>query len=210
MNTQLAAALATAVISAFVAPSHAQAQVTPAAGTVAAPALSEGPVVPGVCMISREAIFANAKVGQSASARLKQLADAAETEVESDRKPLDAEIKAFQAEAPKLPEAQRRARELALSAKLQPVQAKAALRGREIEATRTKVMGRIADAAQPVIAQVFKQRACGLLLDRNTVLAGNMTNDLTPAVVQGLDAKISTIPFERETLPPQASGAPAR
>ncbi|WP_165186548.1 OmpH family outer membrane protein [Caulobacter soli] len=201
MNTPLAVVLATAVISAVAAPSHAQGQAT------SSPTLNEGPVVAGVCLISREAIFANAKVGQAASARLKQLADAAEAEVESDRKPLDAEIKAFQAEAPKLPDAQRRAREQALGAKLQPVQAKAALRGREIEATRTKAMGRIADAAQPVIAQVFKQRACGLLLDRNSVLAGNMTNDLTPAVVQGLDAKISTIAFEREVLPPQAAGA---
>jgi Skp family chaperone for outer membrane proteins len=206
MNTSLAAILTVAAMSAVAAPSLAQAQ----ASTVAAPTLSEGPVVAGVCLISREAIFANAKVGQFASTRLKQLADAAEAEIETDRKPLEAEIKAFQAEAPKMSEAQHHTREQALGAKLQPVQAKAALRGREIEATRAKVMGRIADAAQPVIAQVFKQRACGLLLDRNTVLAGNMTNDLTPAVVQGLDAKISTIAFEREALPTQAPSAPTR
>jgi hypothetical protein len=35
-----------------------------------------------------------------------------------------------------------------------------------------------------------------------------MAGDLTPAVVQGLDARITTITFEREALPPQT--APSR
>ena len=59
----------------------------------------------------------------------------------------------------------------------------------------------IAEMAQPVIANVYKSRGCGLLLDRNAVLGGNMSNDLTAAVVQGLDASVTTISFERENLP---------
>lgn len=163
------------------------------------PGLGGNPVT-GICLLSREAIFANAKAGIAASTRLKQISDAAQAEVDAERKPVEAEVKAFQVDAAKMTPAQRQTREQALSAKLQPIQAKAQQRSREIEATRTKAMDRIATEAQPVIAQVYKARNCGLLLDRNSVLGGNLTNDLTPGVVQGLDAKLSTITFERETV----------
>jgi hypothetical protein len=56
-----------------------------------------------------------------------------------------------------------------------------------------------------VIAAAYKARGCGLLFDRNSILGGNMAGDITAAVIQGLDAKITTITFEREVLPAQAS-----
>lgn len=67
------------------------------------------------------------------------------------------------------------------------------------------VMERIANEAQPVIAQVYAQHQCGLLFDRVSALGGNFANDLTSGVVAALDARISTISFDRERL----SAAPA-
>ena len=93
-----------------------------------------------------------------------------------------------------------------MAPRVQAVQAKAQLRSREIEATREKVLARIADQAQPVIQQVYKTKGCGLLLDRNSVLGGNLANDLTADVVKGLDAKTTSLSFDRETLP-AAGGA---
>jgi len=160
-----------------------------------------GTLVQGVCLLSREAVFANAAVGKAATARLQQLAQVAQAEVDGDRKPLEADIKTFQAEGAKLDATQRQLREQALTARLQPIQSKADLRGREIEATRVKAFQRIADEAQPVIATVYKQKGCGLLLDRTVALGGNFGNDLTADVVKSLDARISTIAFDREILP---------
>jgi hypothetical protein len=57
-----------------------------------------------------------------------------------------------------------------------------------------------------LIAQAYGAHGCGLLIDRNSVLGGNKSGDLTGAVVQGLDARITTITFERESL--AAAGAP--
>jgi Skp family chaperone for outer membrane proteins len=166
-----------------------------------------GPLVPGVCLLSREAIFANARVGQAATARLQQLTQEAQAEVEAQRRPIDADLTAFRSEAPRLSAEQRASREAALSARLQPVQTLAAQRSREIEATRGKALERISTEAQPVIADVYRSRNCGLLVDRSSVLGGNLANDLTPAVVQALDARIQTITFNRESLP--AAPAPA-
>lgn len=192
-----------ALIATSVSPALAQ-QIAPPAP---AQALG-GSAIPGLCLLSREAIYANAAAGKAASTRLTQLAQEAQTEVDAERKPLDAEIQAFQAEAAKLTPAQRTQREQALQQRIQAVQAKMQQRAREIEATRSKVLGQIAGYAQPVIAQVYTQHKCGLLVDRNTVLGGNMTGDLTPDVVKGLDGKIATITFNRETLPPQPAAPP--
>lgn len=168
-----------------------------------------GPVVSGVCLLSREAIFANARVGKAASARLKQLADQAQSEIDAERKPVDADVQAYRSQAASLSTDQRQSREQALAQRLQKVQEDQALRGRELEATRAKVMGQIAQYAQPVIGEAYRSKNCGLLLDRNAALGGNMANDLTPAVVQGLDAKVSTISFDLEK-PPTNGSAPLK
>lgn len=187
---------------------------TPAAAQTAAPANPGlgGPVVAGVCLLSREAVFANAKIGVAATARLQQLATEAQAEVDAERRPIEADLTAFRTEAPRLTAEQRQTREQALAARLAPVQAKAQQRSREIDATRAKALEQISTEAQPVIAQVYRQRNCGLLLDRNSALGGNFTNDLTPAVVEALDARISAITFNRENLPttPPAATPPTR
>ncbi|NLS28481.1 hypothetical protein S2M10_34910 [Sphingomonas sp. S2M10] len=173
-----------------------------AAQTAAAPAPAAGqplggPVVPGVCLLSREAIFANAAVGKAASARLTELARAAQGEVDTERAPIEAELKALEGQPDN---AQTRTRREAAAKRWQALQERAALASREIEATRAKALARIAGDAQPLIAQVYTARKCGLLFDRGTALGGNFANDLTADVVKALDAKVQTISFERERL----------
>ena len=161
-----------------------------------------GPVIPGVCLLSREAVFANAAAGQAASARLQELAAAAQSEIETERQPLEAQLRALETQPDN---AARRQRAEALASQWQALQQKAAHASQEVEATRLKAMERIANEAQPAIAQVYAAKACGLLLDRNSALGGNFANDLTADVVQALDGRLSTITFERERLPQAAA-----
>jgi Skp family chaperone for outer membrane proteins len=164
-----------------------------------------GTAVPGVCLLSREAVFANSKVGVAATARMRELTQQAETEVATDRKPLEDEATALQAQRAKLKPADFDQRQQSLSERAQIVQAKAQQRTQELELTRQKALAQIGDQAQPVIAAVYKAKGCGLLVDRNSVLGGNMANDLTPAVVQGLDAKVTSISFNRAALTAQTA-----
>jgi len=166
-----------------------------------------GPAVPGACLLSREAVLENAKVGQAATARLQQLAAQAQEQINKDRKPLDTELEELQKRAAKLDPNERRKLEQDISARLEPLRIRADQLSREIEATRLKVVERISMEAQPVIASAYKDKGCGLLIDRNIVLGGNFSNDLTAAVVAGLDARITTISFEREVLPVPAARA---
>jgi Skp family chaperone for outer membrane proteins len=173
----------------------------------AAPPLG-GPLVPGMCLLSRQAVFANAKVALAATARLQQIAAESQAEIDAERAPIEKDAEALKATLDKLPAEQRQQRLNALEARMEPIRTKAAQRSGEVEATRAKAMAQISDAAQPLIAQAYSAHKCGLLVDRNTVLGGNFTNDLTPEVVRALDAKMTTISFNRESLPPQPAPAP--
>lgn len=164
-----------------------------------------GPVVPNVCMLSREAVIANTKVGVFAANRVKQLADQAQAEIEADKRPVDVEAQAFRANAAKMTPEQREAQQRAINAKYAPIQAKAELRQREIDRTRAKAIDAIGVQVQPAINAAYTAKNCGLLIDRNSVLGGNMANDLTAAVVAAVDAKIQTMDIQRENL----SGQPA-
>lgn len=181
-----------------------------AAQTAPAVQLLGGNAVPGVCLLSREAVFANAKVGQAATARLRELTEAAQAELAADRQPIDDEVKALQAQRASLKPAELQQREQALGRKLQAVQKTAQQRSQELELTREKALAQIADQAQPVIAAAYKARSCGLILNRDAVMGGNMSGDLTAEVVKGLDAKITTITFDRASLPAPAQAAPAQ
>lgn len=163
-----------------------------------------GPQIPGVCLLSQQAVFANALVGKAANDRLKQVTEQTQAELEPERSALQADAKALDAQRATLKPADLTQKQTALAARLKALQDKADLRGREIEATREKAQARILVELRPVVAQVYTARGCGLLFDRNGVLGGNMAGDLTAAVVQALDARISTITFDRETLPPAA------
>ncbi|MCX7514652.1 OmpH family outer membrane protein [Frateuria hangzhouensis] len=160
-----------------------------------------GNAVPGVCLLSREAVFAQSKVGQAASQRLGQLAQQARTQLDNQRKPLDTDLKSFQQKAESLSEAQRKQQGEALQKRVQTYQGQAGELNQRIQLTRTKAMQRIGQDAEPLVASTYKSHHCGLLLDRDSVLGGNMTNDLTPDVIKGLDGKVTTISFNLEPLP---------
>jgi Skp family chaperone for outer membrane proteins len=173
----------------------------PVSSAHAADSLAGGNAVPGVCLLSREAVFAQAKIGQAASQRLSQLAEQANSQLENQRKPLDADIQSFQQTAPSLSEAQRKQQGAALQQRMQAFQTQSGEINQRIQLTRAKAMQSIGQEAESVIASSYSSHRCGLLLNRDMVLAGNMTNDLTSEVVQGLDRKITTISFNLEPLP---------
>ncbi len=170
----------------------------PALGQPAAPAPAlGGPAVPGLCLLSREAVFANATVGKAVTARIAELTRTAQSEVDQQRAPIEAEARAVAALGQ---DSKAKDRRDALAVRWQALRDQAAHGSREIEATRVKALARVADEAQPVIAKVYAARKCGLLLDRGAALGGNFSNDLTADVVTALDAKVTTISFEREKL----------
>jgi Skp family chaperone for outer membrane proteins len=153
-----------------------------------------GPNIPGVCILNQQAVFSASKVGVFANARYKQMHDSAQTAVNAQEAKIVADAKALQAK--KLQGAPLQQAQQALAKRLSDLRAKAAKDSQDLETTRQTVVTKISAAAQPFIKQVYDQRKCGLLLARSSVLAGNGGMDITTAVISGLDAKITTIPFD--------------
>jgi Skp family chaperone for outer membrane proteins len=204
----VAALFASAAKAQTLPPPTAPAPVAPPPAAAAAsttPSGFGGPLIAGVCLVSREQILRDSLVGQAATARLKLLGQKAQANFDGERRRLETEAKALQAKQSTLPPADVQHREQQLQARAQAAQAEAGQAQRELEATRAKAMGRIEEAIQPIVLGAYQAKGCGLLLTREAVLGGNMGNDLTATVIQGLDAKMTTITFEREHLPPAAS-----
>jgi Skp family chaperone for outer membrane proteins len=170
------------------------------------PALG-GPVVAGVCLLSRDQLFAQSLVGQAAVARLKELGVRAQTNLEAEKRKIETDYKALQTQGPTMAPQQAQAKQKQLQSRAQALQDSAARTQRELEATRAKALEQIQDAAQPVIQSAYQAKGCGLLVAREAVLGGNMANDITPAVIQGLNAKMTTITFDRERLPASSAAS---
>lgn len=195
-RTMLGAALVVALSTAGAAFAQTAATSAPKLG---------GPLIPGLCILGRDALFANSKVGVAANARLRVLTDQVQAELDRERVAIEADAKALDAQATTLKPDDLKARRAALAARMTALQRTASLRSSELEATRVKATERLGAEAEPVVAQVYKTRNCGALISREAMMGANPDMDITLAAIQGLDARISTVTFEREVAAPQAT-----
>lgn len=166
--------------------------------------------IPGVCMLSRGAVLGQSQVGQAADRRLKQLVQQADSQLKAEQQPLSTAVQAFQKDAKSMDDATRQSKQKALQQRLQAFQQKKQKLSVRVRITRSNAMKRIGKAIDPVVASVYKQRDCGILLDRDTVLGGNKANDLTAAVIKGLNAKMSTISFNLAPYPQQKAAGTSK
>lgn len=181
---------------------RAAGEATRAPASASPPSQLNGPLLPGICLLSQEGVVSRSKVGAAASVRLRSLAQQVQAGLDADKASLERRGAALTAERATLPPAQFQAKAQALNQRAQAMQAEAAERSRQLEATRQKVLGLILQEAQPYTAQAFAAHGCGLLVSREAVLGGNMTNDLTAEVIAGLDANATPLSFDLE--PPAA------
>ena len=161
--------------------------------------------IPGLCFHNQAQVIQTSTVGRAVQTRLQQLVQQTEAELTPQRNALRTEAQTLNAAKPQ-PNDPRIA---AHQQKTQTFLTLAQQRERELQATEQKVLQRINNESEPVIAQVARQRNCAVILSRGAAVAINPANDITPAVIAGLNAKITTFNFERERLQAPAA-APAR
>lgn len=163
-----------------------------------------GKPIAGLCLLSRDQVLGQSKVGQAANQRMQQLAEQARAQIQSERGPLEKQIQQFQDQAASMKPADRAARQKNLQSRMQALQQNAQELDQRLRITRAKAMNQIGQNINPIVARIYKSHDCGLLLDRDSVLGGNMANDLTAEVVDALDKKMSTISFSLAPMPTQA------
>jgi Skp family chaperone for outer membrane proteins len=168
---------------------------------------SGAPSVPGLCVLSQKAVYANAKIGVAASARYRQLTADLNAQLAPQQQAIQDEAKKLEAQKASMPAAQFQQQQGALANRLRALQAQAGVDSRDLEFTRGKAAQQIAQLANPVISEAYKTHNCGALFSRDMMLVGNPGMDLTPIVVAGLDAKRTAISFDLSHAPAAAAAA---
>jgi Skp family chaperone for outer membrane proteins len=213
MKLQTLAVAGIGAIAALGCASGALAQAKPAAAA-AAPAPAAAPVitatVPGACVLSREGLVGSSTVGKFVSTRMGQLSNQVNAELTGEQTAIQNDAKALEAKKATLGDAQYQQQRNALQQRLATLQEKAQQRDRELQATEQKAVARVLQEASPLVGDAVKSKACGLVLDANSVLAGNPSMDITPTVVTALNGKLTQFTFEREHLDAPAAAPQGR
>lgn len=187
----------------------APAATPPVAQTNAAPAVTHGPAVPGVCIMSIQGAIAGSTVGRYVDTRMQQIIQQVNGELNGERTAIENEGKTLEGQRATLDRTTLEQRSAALQVRVNALQRKAQQREREVQATEQKAIGRVGQEMEPLIRQVYQQRQCSVLLNRDAIVLGNPAMDLTPGVVQALNAKITQFAFDRERLDQQPAQAAA-
>ena len=175
------------------------------AGTASAqsqtpPPLTHGPVVTGVCIYSPQALLASSTAGQSLASGLQRLDQEVQGELSPYSAALETEAAALQQGGQAADPDGSRAR--AWQQRLQEAQQLEQTRTNELRYTERLQTQTIVTAARPIVAALYAERGCSVLLDGNTILAANPAMDITPMAVQRLNQALPSLPaFNRSPVP---------
>jgi Skp family chaperone for outer membrane proteins len=192
--------------SALAAPAAAAAPAPAPAAATPPPAIAQGPVIPGVCLLSVNQAISQSTVGGYIRTRLEQIVTQVRAELSPEETAINAEAKSLDGAKATLDQATLQTRGQALQARYAAFQRKADLRQREMKATEDKAVNRVTQEIFPIAQQLYQSHRCSVLVDKNSTMLANPDMDLTPAVVTALNSKIQQFPFDREHLD---TGAPA-
>jgi Skp family chaperone for outer membrane proteins len=203
-----AAALAAHVQAATPARPAAAAAAAPAAAAPAAQANiapPPGPPIGGLCVFSYDRAIGNSTVGKAYVTRMQQLTAQVQAELTPERTAIETEGNTLQTQRASLTQDQLNQRVGALQTRAQAYSTKEQQRGAELEETKNQQLQKIATAINPLLASVYTQRNCAAVFDQASLLAANPAMDITDAVTAQLNTKMTTITFDRATLPAQAA-----
>jgi len=170
-----------------------------AAQTTPAP-LAQGPVIPGLCILSVNQAISTSTVGGYVRTRLDQIVTQVKAELSPEDSAINTDAKALEAQRATLDAATFQSRGAALTTRINALRQKADLRQREVKATEDKALNRIAQELEPIAQQLYQAHHCSALIDKGSVMMANPDMDLTTAAVTALNARIQQFAFDREHL----------
>jgi Skp family chaperone for outer membrane proteins len=200
-NAHLAASAAIALAMTFA--TAASAQQRPAAPAAPARTLPPQPALPGVCAFSHDGAIVGSKLGAYIQQRLKTIGDQTDAELQTTGTSLQADVNALEGQRATLPQTQLEQKALEIRQRNDAFQRLQQVRQRELQITVGKAMQRFDTEVGPLVEMAIGERSCSVVFDADAVVWVSPTMDITPAVVQKLDAKITEFAIDRERLDQQ-------
>lgn len=164
---------------------------------------THGPAVPGMCVYYNQQAMATSTAGQAVQARMEQLAQEVQGEIAPYATSLQTDFQALQASASTLPADQLNQRRQALQQRAQEAQVLEQTRENELRYTLAEQRRKISEAIEPILIAVYQEKGCSIMIDRESVFVMNPAMDVTPTVIQRLNAALPTLSFNRMPVPAQ-------
>lgn len=203
----IAASAALVLALAQAAPSFAQTPAAPPAPTIL------GPAIPGLCAFSETRAISGSKVGQYYIKRMDTIAQQTNAELTGQRTSIENDAKAVDAQRASLSREQLEQKQLEFQQRGAALQRLSQQRQQEVRLTDAKALDRIGKEMEPLVELAQRERNCSVILNADALFGISTQMDLTPSVVQKLDAKITEFAFDRERLDQQlqqGAAAPAQ
>ena len=162
-----------------------------------------GPAIPGVCVYFNQRVLAQSTVGQAVQARMEQLAQEVQGELQPYATAIQTEAQALQQGQATIPADQMNQRRQQLQQRIQEAQQLEATRENELRYTLAEQRRKISEAIEPLLVAVYQEKGCGIMIDRESVFILNPAMDVTDTVIQRLNAQLPTLSFNRMPVPAQ-------
>ncbi len=162
-----------------------------------------GPAIPGVCVYFNQRVLAQSTVGQAVQARMEQLAQEVQGELQPYATAIQTEAQALQQGQATIPADQMNQRRQQLQQRIQEAQQLEATRDNELRYTLAEQRRKISEAIEPLLVAVYQEKGCGIMIDRESVFILNPAMDVTDTVIQRLNAQLPTLSFNRMPVPAQ-------
>lgn len=159
-----------------------------------APQISHGAPVAGLCTIDPQASVLATNAVQAVERKIN-------SEFAAEGQKLQQELQPYQANPQSTPEALRK--------RVQDLQTRMSARRNNLQPAERQAQDRIASEITPTITEIYQQRRCSVLVDRNVLVLGNPTMDITQAVVERLNQKVPA-PAASAAAPAPAPAAAQR
>jgi outer membrane protein len=187
-----------ALVAALSLASNVSAQARAAAA--APPPVTQGPAIPGMCILSVNQAISTSTVGKYVSDRMTQIVTQVKAELQPEDTAIATDSRALAAKRSTLDQATFNSQAQAIEARANALRQKADLRQREVQATEQKSLNRIAQELDPIARQLYEEHRCSILVNRDSVMIANPAMDITSQAVAGLNSRIQQFAFEREHL----------
>ncbi|MGH6872003.1 MAG: OmpH family outer membrane protein [Rhizomicrobium sp.] len=168
-----------------------------------APAANAATPTPKILVINRQAIIANAKVGQDIARQVQGYTAAAEKEFKGENESLRHDEQALQQQVAILAPDVKAKRLKEFQGRAAAFQQKVQMRQAQIQYGIFKARQQVEQALGPILQGIMNERGANLLLDRQAIVLGTVNIDVTQQAIQRLDQKMPTVKVQLTNPPPE-------
>ena len=179
---------------------------------LAAPVMAQ---TPSIAVFNEERVLRESAVGQHIASRIQEIAQEIDAELNALGQPIQQETERLGAETASMtPQAIQARPDLmqrieALNQSAQQFELARRARQQELVQTERQAMQPVYQSLQPILQAVVEERSIDILIDRGNLVFASADVDITPLVIERLNAALPTVQVARVRISQEAAAAAA-